>query len=106
MWRASVGQDYLDQIRRIIGILGSPSTEDMAFIENDQARKYIKSLPRRNKQSWSSLYAKANPVALDLLSKMLVFNPQKRYTVQQLSLIHICRCRRLLTCRSRWSPYH
>eukprot|EP00826_Nyctotherus_ovalis_P056416 TRINITY_DN7609_c0_g1_i11.p1 TRINITY_DN7609_c0_g1~~TRINITY_DN7609_c0_g1_i11.p1 ORF type:complete len:152 (-),score=33.89 TRINITY_DN7609_c0_g1_i11:21-476(-) len=28
--------------------------------------------------------------------------PKKLY----LSLIHICRCRRLLTCRSRWSPYH
>eukprot|EP00826_Nyctotherus_ovalis_P048873 TRINITY_DN580_c0_g1_i1.p4 TRINITY_DN580_c0_g1~~TRINITY_DN580_c0_g1_i1.p4 ORF type:complete len:132 (+),score=54.54 TRINITY_DN580_c0_g1_i1:33-428(+) len=27
-------------------------------------------------------------------------------TVLNLSLIHICRCRRLLTCRSRWSPYH
>eukprot|EP00826_Nyctotherus_ovalis_P032158 TRINITY_DN25962_c0_g1_i2.p1 TRINITY_DN25962_c0_g1~~TRINITY_DN25962_c0_g1_i2.p1 ORF type:complete len:110 (-),score=32.61 TRINITY_DN25962_c0_g1_i2:12-341(-) len=26
--------------------------------------------------------------------------------VSELSLIHICRCRRLLTCRSRWSPYH
>eukprot|EP00826_Nyctotherus_ovalis_P010372 TRINITY_DN12740_c0_g2_i3.p1 TRINITY_DN12740_c0_g2~~TRINITY_DN12740_c0_g2_i3.p1 ORF type:complete len:280 (-),score=83.89 TRINITY_DN12740_c0_g2_i3:30-869(-) len=26
--------------------------------------------------------------------------------VERLSLIHICRCRRLLTCRSRWSPYH
>ena len=25
---------------------------------------------------------------------------------QSLSLIHIWRCRRLLTCRSRWSPYH
>eukprot|EP00826_Nyctotherus_ovalis_P009777 TRINITY_DN1258_c0_g1_i1.p1 TRINITY_DN1258_c0_g1~~TRINITY_DN1258_c0_g1_i1.p1 ORF type:complete len:157 (+),score=25.67 TRINITY_DN1258_c0_g1_i1:108-578(+) len=25
---------------------------------------------------------------------------------ESLSLIHICRCRRLLTCRSRWSPYH
>ena len=24
----------------------------------------------------------------------------------RLSLIHIWRCRRLLTCRSRWSPYH
>ena len=23
-----------------------------------------------------------------------------------LSLIHICRCRRRLRCRSRWSPYH
>jgi mitogen-activated protein kinase 1/3 len=40
-------------------------------------------LPKRNKQSWSSLYSKANPVALDLLSKMLVFNPNKRYTIKQ-----------------------
>ena len=23
-----------------------------------------------------------------------------------LSLIHICRCRRSTLCRSRWSPYH
>eukprot|EP00826_Nyctotherus_ovalis_P039915 TRINITY_DN3875_c0_g1_i26.p1 TRINITY_DN3875_c0_g1~~TRINITY_DN3875_c0_g1_i26.p1 ORF type:complete len:110 (+),score=29.11 TRINITY_DN3875_c0_g1_i26:73-402(+) len=23
-----------------------------------------------------------------------------------LSLIHICRCRRYAVCRSRWSPYH
>ena len=27
-------------------------------------------------------------------------------TELDLSLIHIWRCRRLLTCRSRWSPYH
>ena len=26
--------------------------------------------------------------------------------IYYLSLIHIWRCRRLLTCRSRWSPYH
>ena len=26
--------------------------------------------------------------------------------IQNLSLIHICRCRRRLRCRSRWSPYH
>ena len=26
--------------------------------------------------------------------------------ITPLSLIHICRCRRLLTCRSRWSPSH
>ena len=25
---------------------------------------------------------------------------------KELSLIHICRCRRRLRCRSRWSPYH
>ena len=30
------------------------------------------------------------------------FNIQRKY----LSLIHICRCRRIERCRSRWSPYH
>ena len=28
------------------------------------------------------------------------------FVAEGLSLIHIWRCRRLLTCRSRWSPYH
>eukprot|EP00826_Nyctotherus_ovalis_P014220 TRINITY_DN1393_c0_g1_i1.p1 TRINITY_DN1393_c0_g1~~TRINITY_DN1393_c0_g1_i1.p1 ORF type:complete len:469 (+),score=87.59 TRINITY_DN1393_c0_g1_i1:195-1601(+) len=28
------------------------------------------------------------------------------YSVITLSLIHICRCRRIERCRSRWSPYH
>eukprot|EP00826_Nyctotherus_ovalis_P043689 TRINITY_DN4633_c0_g1_i12.p1 TRINITY_DN4633_c0_g1~~TRINITY_DN4633_c0_g1_i12.p1 ORF type:complete len:243 (-),score=57.56 TRINITY_DN4633_c0_g1_i12:20-748(-) len=27
-------------------------------------------------------------------------------TLKDLSLIHICRCRRYAVCRSRWSPYH
>jgi mitogen-activated protein kinase 1/3 len=77
------GDDYLDQIKRTIAVLGTPTPEDMTFIGNDLARKYIRKLPKRNKQSWSSLYPKANPVALNLLGKMLVFNPEKRYTVKQ-----------------------
>jgi mitogen-activated protein kinase 1/3 len=32
-------------------------------------------LPRREKMSWKKIYPKANPVALDLLDKMLSFNP-------------------------------
>eukprot|EP00826_Nyctotherus_ovalis_P039282 TRINITY_DN3766_c0_g1_i5.p1 TRINITY_DN3766_c0_g1~~TRINITY_DN3766_c0_g1_i5.p1 ORF type:complete len:204 (+),score=34.59 TRINITY_DN3766_c0_g1_i5:152-763(+) len=30
----------------------------------------------------------------------------EKNTAQVLSLIHICRCRRIERCRSRWSPYH
>ena len=33
-------------------------------------------------------------------------NATKPSDAINLSLIPICRCRRLLTCRSRWSPYH
>eukprot|EP00826_Nyctotherus_ovalis_P047022 TRINITY_DN5360_c0_g1_i12.p1 TRINITY_DN5360_c0_g1~~TRINITY_DN5360_c0_g1_i12.p1 ORF type:complete len:275 (-),score=50.35 TRINITY_DN5360_c0_g1_i12:16-795(-) len=31
---------------------------------------------------------------------------KNKTTVKNLSLIHICRCRRYAVCRSRWSPYH
>ena len=63
-------------------MLGTPTHEDMTFIGNDLARKYIRKLPKRNKQGWASLYPKGNPVALNLLGKMLIFNPEKRYTVK------------------------
>ena len=32
--------------------------------------------------------------------------PETSYKGAMLSLIHICRCRRIERCRSRWSPYH
>ena len=54
----------------------------MTFIGNDLARKYIRKLPKRNKQSWASLDPKAKPVVLNLLGMMLRFNPEKRYTVK------------------------
>ena len=70
-------------MQRIIAVLGSPTPEDLAYIGNESALKYIKSLPKRSKQTWQSLYAKANPVGLDLLGKMLTFNPDKRFTVEE-----------------------
>eukprot|EP00826_Nyctotherus_ovalis_P035612 TRINITY_DN3070_c0_g1_i9.p1 TRINITY_DN3070_c0_g1~~TRINITY_DN3070_c0_g1_i9.p1 ORF type:complete len:157 (-),score=2.94 TRINITY_DN3070_c0_g1_i9:22-492(-) len=34
------------------------------------------------------------------------FGIELEQTLSNLSLIHICRCRRYAVCRSRWSPYH
>jgi serine/threonine protein kinase len=64
-------------------VLGTPTGDDLTFITNQQAKEFVSKLARRTKQSFSTLFAKSNPVALDLLSKMLVFNPHKRYTVEQ-----------------------
>ena len=77
------GEDFLDQVQRIISVLGTPTTEDMKYIGNDNAIKYIKSLPKRSKQSWEKLFPNIKPTAADLLSKMLTFNPDKRYTVEE-----------------------
>eukprot|EP00826_Nyctotherus_ovalis_P026751 TRINITY_DN20869_c0_g1_i1.p1 TRINITY_DN20869_c0_g1~~TRINITY_DN20869_c0_g1_i1.p1 ORF type:complete len:196 (+),score=43.47 TRINITY_DN20869_c0_g1_i1:106-693(+) len=41
----------------------------------------------------------------NLASKYL-FPAKKIAQLANLSLIHICRCRRYAVCRSRWSPYH
>lgn len=39
------GKDYIDQLRLIIKMLGSPSDADLVFISSARARAYIKALP-------------------------------------------------------------
>ena len=46
-----------------------------------QARSYLQSLPFKPKIPWTRLYPNAHPQALDLLERMLTFNPHKRITV-------------------------
>ncbi len=77
------GDHYLDQIQKIISVLGTPKNDDLEFITKIEAKEFLMKLVKRTKQTWSSLFPNANPVALDLLGKMLTFNPKKRYTVDQ-----------------------
>lgn len=77
------GRDYLDQIHKIIDVLGTPSPEDVAAVKQEKARRYLKSLPFKPKIPFVKLYPRANPLALDLLEKMLIFNPDKRITLEQ-----------------------
>ncbi|XP_050409210.1 mitogen-activated protein kinase 1 [Patella vulgata] len=81
------GKHYLDQLNHILGVLGSPSQGDLNCIMNEKARGYIQSLPYKPKIPWPRLFPNADPKALDLLDKMLIFNPQKRITVEE-SLAH------------------
>ncbi len=77
------GDNYLDQIQRIISILGTPKYSDISYISNEKALEFIRSLPKRTKQSWKALYPRANPLAYDLLSQMLAFNPHHRASVEE-----------------------
>lgn len=72
------GKDYLQQLRLIIETLGQPSESDLATIENPQAVEYVQALTKKPNVPFSALYPNANPLAIDLLEKMLVFNPSKR----------------------------
>ncbi|CAL8288329.1 unnamed protein product [Boreogadus saida] len=77
------GKHYLDQLNHILGILGSPTPEDLNCIINTKARNYLQSLPEKPKIPWDKLFPKADGKALDLLGRMLTFNPNKRISVEE-----------------------
>ena len=77
------GSECLNQLKLIINILGSQREEDIEFIDNPKAKKFIKSLPYSPATPFSRLYPQAPPLAIDLLAKMLVFDPTKRISVAE-----------------------
>ena len=73
----------LDELQKIISVLGSPSESDIEYITDPKIKNFVNRLAKRTKQSFNLMFSNANPVALDLLGKMLTFSPKKRYTVEQ-----------------------
>lgn len=71
------------QLKLTVRILGSPSDEDTKFITSTGALKAVQSVGRCARVDWAARFPKANPQALDLLDKMLQFNPSKRISVQE-----------------------
>jgi len=77
------GKDYIDQLKLIVARVGTPSSDELAFITSQRARDYISRLPPAPATSWTDVYPKAAPEACDLLSKLLQFDPRKRCTVEE-----------------------
>jgi serine/threonine protein kinase len=76
------GNDYLDQLRLIINTLGSPSESDTWYVTSERAKAFLAKNAGKPKIPWTSVIKRANPLALDLLEKMLAFDPSKRITVE------------------------
>nr|KYP58641.1 Mitogen-activated protein kinase 4 [Cajanus cajan] len=77
------GKDYVHQLRLITELLGSPDDASLEFLRSDNARRYIRQLPQYRKQKFSARFPNMLPEALDLLEKMLIFDPNKRITVDE-----------------------
>ncbi|KAJ8448311.1 hypothetical protein Cgig2_021939 [Carnegiea gigantea] len=77
------GKDYVHQLRLITELIGSPDDSSLGFVRSNHARKYVKELPRYRKQLFSARFPSMSAVAVDLLEKMLVFDPSKRITVDE-----------------------
>lgn len=77
------GRDYVDQLNQILHYLGTPNEETLSRIGSPRAQEYVRNLPYMPKVSFQRLFPAANPDALDLLDRMLAFDPSSRISVEQ-----------------------
>ncbi|KAI8642109.1 kinase-like domain-containing protein [Parasitella parasitica] len=76
------GRDFVDQLNQILYILGTPDDDTLNRIGSERAQTYIKGLERFGKIPLSQLYPNATETALDLLEKLLAFDPMSRIQVE------------------------
>lgn len=66
-----------------MALLGTPTEAELGFITSKRAVAFIRSLPISPPINWQQQFPAASPQALDLLSRMLQFDPRKRITVAE-----------------------
>ncbi|KAK2121933.1 Mitogen-activated protein kinase 11 [Saguinus oedipus] len=87
-------QTDIDQLKRIMEVVGTPSPEVLAKISSEHARTYIQSLPPMPQKDLSSIFHGANPLeltptpngypaAIDLLGRMLVLDSDQRVSAAE-----------------------
>lgn len=72
-----------DQLAVIFEVIGTPEEDDKSFVTDQKASEYLEAFPKRPKTDLNKLYPGAGEEALDLLSKILVFNPYFRISVEE-----------------------
>ncbi|KAL6063003.1 Mitogen-activated protein kinase [Balamuthia mandrillaris] len=77
------GTSTMDQLRRIIEVSGMPATSDVEAMGSPFAQTMLESLPEAQLRSLADIYPHAPEDALDLMAKLLDFNPTKRLSAEQ-----------------------
>lgn len=72
-----------DQLNVILDVIGTPSADAINNIDNESSRAYLHSLPRKQPIDLYARYRGCNILAIDLLHKLLEFDPSKRLTAKQ-----------------------
>ncbi|KAK2517010.1 Mapk12 [Columba livia] len=80
-------QTDLDQLTEIMKITGTPTQDFVQKLQSQDAKNYIKSLPKVQKKDFASILKYASPLAVNLLEKMLVLDAEKRVTAAE-ALMH------------------
>ena len=74
-----------DQLNVIFDVIGSHNEESMGFVTEPNAVLYLKSLSQKKKSkiNFKPIFPGSDEESLDLLKKMLIFDPNKIITVKE-----------------------
>uniref|UniRef100_A0A8C6MDA3 mitogen-activated protein kinase n=1 Tax=Nothobranchius furzeri TaxID=105023 RepID=A0A8C6MDA3_NOTFU len=73
----------IDQLKRIMEVVGTPTPQLLKKICSEHAQKYIQSLPFMPPQDMEKIFKGANPLAVDLLKRMLVLDCDERISANE-----------------------
>ncbi|XP_016422075.1 mitogen-activated protein kinase 14B-like [Sinocyclocheilus rhinocerous] len=77
------GTDHINQLQQIMRLTGTPPDSLISSMPSHEAQNYISSLVYMPKRNFADVFVGANPLAVDLLEKMLVLDTDKRITASQ-----------------------
>ncbi|XP_054864910.1 mitogen-activated protein kinase 12 isoform X2 [Amphiprion ocellaris] len=72
------GSDHLDQLTEIMKLTGTPTQEFISKLDSEDAKSYIKSLPKVEKKDLQKVFSNANPQAVAVMERMLLLDPERR----------------------------
>ncbi len=79
-----MGKDHLDQIKRIVEVMGTPEPDDLHWLPDEgPARRFLQKCPPSAPQPLQALYPKASTESIEAAIKMLAFDPFKRISVDE-----------------------
>ncbi|XP_050933721.1 mitogen-activated protein kinase 12 isoform X1 [Lates calcarifer] len=77
------GSDHLDQLREIMKITGTPTADFVLKLQSQDAKNYIRNLPKVPKKDLHSVFSKASSNAVCVLEKMLLLDPEQRVSASE-----------------------
>ncbi|CAD8212633.1 unnamed protein product [Paramecium octaurelia] len=77
------GTSTMNQIERIIELIGKPKQDELDALQAPQAKEVISDIANQQRKSIKQLFASAEDEAIDFIRKTLLYNPFKRMTVEQ-----------------------
>ncbi|KAJ5982656.1 Mitogen-activated protein kinase hog1 [Penicillium sp. IBT 35674x] len=72
------GKDHVNQFSIITDLLGTPPDKVIQTIGSENTLRFVKSLPKRERHPLANKFRNADVDAVDLLERILVFNPTER----------------------------